>query len=75
MSKLSEDKRELLAYIDAILTMIEKYPTFSLGNMFSDINVGVGVNPFDFLLSITSPFIFPPKHIVYSHHQKWLIGL
>ena len=39
MSKLSEDKRELLAYIDAILTMIEKYPTFSLGNMFSDIGL------------------------------------
>ena len=39
MSKLSEDKRELLAYIDAILTMIEKYPTFSIGNMFSDIHL------------------------------------
>ena len=68
MSKLSEDKRELLAYIDAILTMIEKYPTFSLGNMFSDINVGVGVNPFDFLLSIITKFVS------YEEMVDWLVN-
>lgn len=68
MSKLSEDKRELLAYIDAILTMIEKYPTFSLGNMFSNINVSVGVNPFDFLLSIITKFVS------YEEMVDWLVN-
>lgn len=69
MSKLSEDKRELLAYIDAILTMIEKYPTFSLGNMFSNINVSVGVNPFDFLLSIITKFVS------YEEMVDWLVNI
>ena len=69
MSKLSEDKRELLAYIDAILTMIEKYPTFSLGNMFSNVNVSVGVNPFDFLLSIITKFVS------YEEMVDWLVNI
>lgn len=68
MSKLSEDKRELLAYIDAILTMIEKYPTFSLGNMFSNINISIGVNPFDFLLSIITKFVS------YEEMVDWLVN-
>lgn len=52
MSRLSEDKRELLAYIDAILTMIEKYPTLDIGNILSNVDINVSVNPFEFLLDI-----------------------
>ena len=69
MSKLSDDKREVLAYIDAILTMIEKYPTFNLGNIASDINLGVSVNPFDFLLSIIS------KKVTDSEMIDWLVNI
>lgn len=69
MSKLSEDKREVLAYIDAILTMIEKYPTFNLGNIFGDINLGISVNPFDFLLSIIC------KKVSDSEMIDWLVNL
>lgn len=69
MSKLSDDKREVLAYIDAILTMIEKYPTFNLGNIANNINLGVSVNPFDFLLSIIS------KKVTDSEMIDWLVNL
>lgn len=69
MSKLSDDKREVLAYIDAILTMIEKYPTFNLGNIASNINLGVSVNPFDFLLSIIS------KKVTDSEMIDWLVNI
>lgn len=69
MSKLSDDKREVLAYIDAILTMIEKYPTFNLGNIASNINLDASVNPFDFLLSIIS------KKVTDSEMIDWLVNL
>lgn len=69
MSKLSDDKREVLAYIDAILTMIEKYPTFNLGNIANNINISASVNPFDFLLSIIS------KKVTDSEMIDWLVNL
>ena len=69
MSKLSDDKREVLAYIDAILTMIEKYPTFNLGNIASDGNLNASVNPFDFLLSIIS------KQATDSEMIDWLVNI
>ena len=57
MTKLSEEKREVLSFIDAILTMIEKYPTLNWGGMFSNLSVSASVNPFDFLLSIIGRFV------------------
>ena len=69
MSKLSADKVEVLAYIDTILTLIEKYPTLNLGNIADDINLGVSVNPFDFLLSIIS------KKVSDSEMIDWLVNL
>lgn len=69
MANLSEEKREVLAYIDAILTMIEKYPTLNLNGIVDDINLGVSVNPFDFLLSIIS------KQVTDSEMIEWLVNI
>lgn len=69
MSKLSENQREVLAYIDAILTMIEKYPTLKGDASNGDLNIGVSTNPFSFLLSIIS------KQVSDSEMIDWLVNL
>lgn len=65
MSKISEDKREVLASIDAILTMIEKYPSLSADGLAENITV----SPFDFLLSIIG------KKTKDSEMIEWLVNI
>lgn len=69
MSRLSDDKREVLAYIDAIMTMIEKYPTLNIGEGSIDINLSASLNPFNFLLGIIS------KKVSDSEMIEWLVGI
>lgn len=68
MSKLSDDKREVLAYIDAILTMIEKYPKMGIGEGSFNVNLSATVNPFSFLMDIIS------KKVGESEMIDWLVG-
>ncbi|MBR6515740.1 MAG: hypothetical protein IKT40_02675 [Bacilli bacterium] len=56
MSKISEEKRETLAFIDAIVTMLENSDLTK--EKITDIpSLSVSVNPFDFLLSIINKFV------------------
>lgn len=67
MSKLNEEKREVLAYIDAILTMIEKSPTLNLSGLLDNVSLGVSINPWDFLLEIIS------KKVTDEEMMEWLV--
>lgn len=69
MSRLSDDKREVLAYIDAIMTMIEKYPKMSKGEGSIDVNLSASMNPFNFLMDIIS------KKVSDSEMIDWLVGM
>lgn len=69
MSKLSEEKREVLASIDAILTMIEKYPSLNLSGFIDNISLGVSVNPWDFLLDIIA------KKVTDEEMMEWLVNM
>ena len=56
MSKISEEKKELLSFIDAIVTMLENasWDDFKLPDFKS---LSLTINPFDFLLSIINKFV------------------
>lgn len=69
MPNKRDEQREVLASIDAILTMIEKYP--SLGFDFEGLldNVSVTLNPFEFLLAIIRKGVSDTEMI------DWLVGI
>lgn len=69
MSRLNDDKREVLAYIDAIMTMIEKYPKMGIGEGSNGINLSASMNPFNFLMDIIS------KKVSDSEMIDWLVGI
>lgn len=56
MSRISEEKRETLAFIDAIVTMLENSET-SREKMPDIPSLSISVNPFDFLLAIINKFV------------------
>lgn len=68
MANQRDERREVLASIDAILTLIEKYP--SLGFDFEGVldNVSVSVSPFDFLLDIIKKTVSDTEMI------DWLVN-
>lgn len=61
MSNLSEEQRDVLARIDAILTMAEKMPT-------NEFNFTAIANPFDFLMGIIS------KKVSFDEMMDWLVN-
>ena len=61
MSNLSEEQRDILSRIDAILTMVEKIPK-------NEYNFTVLVNPFDFLMEIIS------KKVSFDEMMDWLVN-
>lgn len=64
MANLSKERREILALIDAILAMSEKYPTDNSYN----VNVGISLNSFDFLLDIIT------KKVSFEELVEWLVN-
>ena len=64
MANLSKEKREVLALMDAILAMSEKYPT----DYSYDMNIGVRLSTFDFLLDIIT------KKVSFEELVEWLVN-
>ena len=69
MPNINEEKREVLAYIDAIHTMIEKFPTLNLSGLLENIGIGISLNPWDFLLDIIS------KYASDEEMMDWLVNV
>lgn len=69
MSNKRDEQREVLASIDAILTMIEKYPSLGFNGNDGLHNLNISVSPFDFLLSIIK------KGASDSDMINWLVNI
>lgn len=63
MSNLSREQREVLAFIDAILAMLEKNPNDNL------LNVSLSLNPFDYLVDLITKFVKKDDMI------EWLVNI
>ena len=62
--RVTEEQRKTLAYIDAILLLLEKYIAFENGGNFSGI-----INPFDYLLGIIR------KTAKFEDIVEWLVNM